>query len=268
MEPCLASLETLNYPDYEVIVVNDGSTDRTLAISERFGYCRIISQPNKGLSVARNVGAEASTGEIVAYTDSDCVADPDWLTYLVAKMESGRSRRLRRPELPAARGQSRAGGGRGVAGRPDACAARRRRRRAHRRLQHGLPPRRAAALRRLRSGLSRRRRRCRHLLALPGCRLHHRLQPGRGGLAFPPQHGEGLYRPAARLRQGRGAGLLQASVPLQSVRPGEMARPHLWRPLGRAAAVAPAADLFRRVRPRPVPDALRAALLARRSSCR
>jgi GT2 family glycosyltransferase len=88
MEACLASLETLNYPDYEVIVVNDGSKDKTLEISERFGYCRIISQPNKGLSVARNVGAEAATGEIVAYTDSDCVADPDWLTYLVAKMES------------------------------------------------------------------------------------------------------------------------------------------------------------------------------------
>ncbi len=87
MEQCLASLEHLNYPDYEVIVVNDGSTDRTLEISERFPYCRIISQPNKGLSVARNVGAEAATGEIVAYTDSDCVADKDWLTYLVAKME-------------------------------------------------------------------------------------------------------------------------------------------------------------------------------------
>src|SRR5215472_14493730 len=88
MFDCLASLERLNYPDYEVIVVNDGSKDDTLAISESFPYCRFISQENKGLSVARNVGAEAATGEIVADTDSDCVADPDWLNYLVGTMEA------------------------------------------------------------------------------------------------------------------------------------------------------------------------------------
>ncbi len=88
MDQCLASLAQLKYPDYEVIVVNDGSRDRTLEISQSYDNCRIIDQPNKGLSVARNVGAEAATGEIVAYTDSDCVADPDWLTYLVAKMEA------------------------------------------------------------------------------------------------------------------------------------------------------------------------------------
>ncbi|MGH7047069.1 MAG: glycosyltransferase [Stellaceae bacterium] len=89
MDACLASLEVMNYPDYEVIVVNDGSHDRTLEITESYPYCRIISQPNRGLSIARNVGAEAATGEIVAYTDSDCVADPDWLLYLVARMEAG-----------------------------------------------------------------------------------------------------------------------------------------------------------------------------------
>ena len=100
MDQCLKSLEHLNYPDYEVIVVNDGSTDRTLEISESYPYCKIISQVNKGLSVARNVGAEAATGEIVAYTDSDCVADPDWLTYLVAKMEYGGLMAVGGPNFP------------------------------------------------------------------------------------------------------------------------------------------------------------------------
>src|SRR5258705_2141257 len=100
MDQCLASLAVLNYPDYEVIVVNDGSRDRTLAIAERYGFCRIISQSNQGLSVARNVGAEAATGEIVAYTDSDWVADPDWLSYLVARMETGNLAACGGPNFP------------------------------------------------------------------------------------------------------------------------------------------------------------------------
>lgn len=88
MDSCLASLKELNYPNYEVIVVNDGSSDRTLEITQQYDYLRLISQENKGLSVARNVGITAATGEIVAFTDSDCVVDPDWLTYLVEKFLS------------------------------------------------------------------------------------------------------------------------------------------------------------------------------------
>jgi O-antigen biosynthesis protein len=100
LDQCLASLATVDYPDYEVILVNDGSRDRTLEIAEAHGFCRIISQANEGLSAARNVGAEAATGEIVAYTDSDCVVDPDWLTYLVAKMEASGLAACGGPNLP------------------------------------------------------------------------------------------------------------------------------------------------------------------------
>src|SRR5207248_7261887 len=63
----------------EVIVVDDGSADDTRAILARFPDVRAIHQPNRGLSVARNVGLRTATGAVVAYTDSDCYADPDWL---------------------------------------------------------------------------------------------------------------------------------------------------------------------------------------------
>src|SRR5205814_10327110 len=48
-----------------------------------------IVQPNMGLSYARNAGAHAATGEVLAYTDSDCMADPDWLYYMVGTLLSG-----------------------------------------------------------------------------------------------------------------------------------------------------------------------------------
>jgi len=85
MAACLDSLEKLRYPNYEVVIVNDGSKDATRAIAERYPAFRLINQENRGLSVARNVGMQAAAGEIIAYTDSDCVVDPDWLTYLVYK---------------------------------------------------------------------------------------------------------------------------------------------------------------------------------------
>jgi O-antigen biosynthesis protein len=87
LEQCLKSLLVLNYPDYEVIVVDDGSTDDTPAILDHFPRVRVLRQPNHGLSVARNVGLHAATGEIVAYTDSDCFVDPDWLTHLVYQLQ-------------------------------------------------------------------------------------------------------------------------------------------------------------------------------------
>ncbi len=86
---CLESLGKINYPAYEVILVDDGSTDNTAEIAARFPHVRYIHQTNHGLSHARNTGAAAAKGEVFAYTDSDCMADPDWLYYLVNTLLSG-----------------------------------------------------------------------------------------------------------------------------------------------------------------------------------
>ena len=100
MDACLASLRELRYPNYEVIIVDDGSQDRTTEISRRYPEMQLISQENKGLSVARNVGLEHATGDIVAYTDSDCVVDPDWLTYLAYKFVHSGFVAVGGPNLP------------------------------------------------------------------------------------------------------------------------------------------------------------------------
>jgi GT2 family glycosyltransferase len=86
---CLDSLGKLNYPEYEVILVDDGSTDDTAYIAAQFPRVRYIHQSNHGLSHARNTSAAAARGEVFAYTDSDCMADVDWLYYLIGTLMSG-----------------------------------------------------------------------------------------------------------------------------------------------------------------------------------
>ena len=86
---CLESLGRLDYPNYEVILVDDGSTDNTPEIAARFSNVRYVHQTNHGLSHARNHGAAIAKGEIFAYTDSDCMADPDWLYYLLSTLLGG-----------------------------------------------------------------------------------------------------------------------------------------------------------------------------------
>jgi glycosyltransferase involved in cell wall biosynthesis len=86
VETCLRSMQRLNYPDFEVIFVDDGSTDGTQAILKHFPEVRNIRQKNMGLSNARNVGMNAARGELIVYTDSDCEADEDWLYYLALSL--------------------------------------------------------------------------------------------------------------------------------------------------------------------------------------
>lgn len=87
---CLDSLAGLDYPDYEVILVDDGSTDHTPKLCRAYPTVKTIRQDNQGLSSARNAGITAARGEIVAFTDADCRVDPAWLRYLVNDLlESG-----------------------------------------------------------------------------------------------------------------------------------------------------------------------------------
>jgi len=78
---CFDGLRALDYPDYEVIVIDDGSNDGTADIAAEYGL-RVVSTENHGLSSARNVGIALANGEIVAFTDDDARPDPHWLQYL------------------------------------------------------------------------------------------------------------------------------------------------------------------------------------------
>lgn len=85
LRECLQSLQAQQYPRdrYEIIVVENGSTDGTAAIAEAHGV-RLYRSARRGPAPARNLGIAMSRAEIVAFTDSDCVAHPDWLRELVA----------------------------------------------------------------------------------------------------------------------------------------------------------------------------------------
>jgi len=81
---CLQSI-TSQTPgfSFEVILVDDGSTDKTIEIAGSFPKTKVIRQDHDGPAVARNKGAKSALGEIIVFTDSDCVADKNWLKEMV-----------------------------------------------------------------------------------------------------------------------------------------------------------------------------------------
>lgn len=96
----LAAVVNQTWRNLDILIVDDGSTDGTLAIAQRFqeqdGRIRILAQPrNSGLIPSLNIGldelAKSGMGEYIARTDADDIAAPDWIEKIVGEMEKDRS---------------------------------------------------------------------------------------------------------------------------------------------------------------------------------
>jgi len=79
---CLDALYASRYPDFEVVVVDDGSTDATREVASRYP-CRLVALPrNEGAAQAKNHGAQIATGEILFFTDADVHVQPQTLSWV------------------------------------------------------------------------------------------------------------------------------------------------------------------------------------------
>jgi poly-beta-1,6-N-acetyl-D-glucosamine synthase len=92
-EETFSVLDHIDYPDYEVVAINDGSRDRTAEVLERIGQrmprLRVVHlATNQGKSTALNVGALAARNEILVCIDGDALLDPNALTWLVRRFQS------------------------------------------------------------------------------------------------------------------------------------------------------------------------------------
>jgi len=89
LRDCVESLLKLDYhPDrFELLCVDNASTDATPSILATYGTrLRVLHERKRGPAAARNAGLRHATGEIVAFSDADCVVDRAWLRYLLAPL--------------------------------------------------------------------------------------------------------------------------------------------------------------------------------------
>jgi len=88
IETCLLSLFNQTFKDFEIIVVNDGSTDDTLEVLEKYkDRIKIISQENHGAPAARNRGFRESIGQFLIFSDADIKAKPEMLAKMLEALE-------------------------------------------------------------------------------------------------------------------------------------------------------------------------------------
>ena len=94
LDQCLDSLQRQTYPNLQVLIVNDGSTDRSPQIAwqrvqQRPDRFCLLQKPNGGLSDARNFAIPYATGEWIGFLDSDDYADPDYYEKMAEQMAKG-----------------------------------------------------------------------------------------------------------------------------------------------------------------------------------
>jgi glycosyltransferase involved in cell wall biosynthesis len=94
---CLHSLRAQSRPADEILVVDNASTDGTRLVAEGIAGIRIVREPRKGLTIARETGRRQATGDVLVYVDADCRPPLDWL-------ERVEQRFLRDPRLVALSG--------------------------------------------------------------------------------------------------------------------------------------------------------------------
>lgn len=87
---CLTSLQNQTFKDFEIIIIDDGSTDKTLNIVKSFKRVRILKQKHGGPGRARNLGARKARGDILAFVDADMEFDPEYLARVTKDIRTGR----------------------------------------------------------------------------------------------------------------------------------------------------------------------------------
>lgn len=90
IKECIIALKKQTVPKnlYEIIIVNDGSNDKTVEILTTISDIKVISIENSGPAVARNIGVKYAKGSIVVFTDADCKPVYDWLEQMVSSFEN------------------------------------------------------------------------------------------------------------------------------------------------------------------------------------